>query len=94
VLHYLRVNVTGNRLEVTAVRADGTTIESTSWIDGPAPTEPLAAKPATRATGAAKEAPAITPVLHSGTRSLAWLGIAGLVLALGAAVVVVRMLRS
>ena len=34
VLHYLRVTVTGNRVEVTAVRADGTTIETTSWTDG------------------------------------------------------------
>ncbi|HEY1813551.1 MAG TPA: metallophosphoesterase [Kofleriaceae bacterium] len=34
-LHYLRVNVTSDRVEVTAVRADGTVIETTSWADGP-----------------------------------------------------------
>ncbi len=36
VLHYLRVNVTADRVEVTGVRADGTVIETESWDDGPA----------------------------------------------------------
>jgi hypothetical protein len=38
---------------VSAIRADGTTIETTSWTDGPAPAEPLVAKTATvKAAGA------------------------------------------
>ena len=36
VLHFLRVTVTGNRIEVTAIRADGTMIETTTWTDGAA----------------------------------------------------------
>jgi len=35
-LHYLRVNVTSDRVEVTGVRPDGTIIETESWTDGPA----------------------------------------------------------
>ncbi|HEX4423436.1 MAG TPA: metallophosphoesterase family protein [Kofleriaceae bacterium] len=31
--HYLRVTVTGARLEVTAMRTDGTVIETTAWTD-------------------------------------------------------------
>ena len=56
VLHYLRVTVTGNRVEVTAVRADGTLIETTSWTDGAAPVAPVpgsAESVAVVATGAA-----------------------------------------
>src|SRR6185503_2244129 len=34
-LHYLRVNVTSDRVEVTAVRPDGTVIETVSWADAP-----------------------------------------------------------
>jgi hypothetical protein len=33
--HYLRVNVTSDRVEVAAVRTDGTVIETASWADGP-----------------------------------------------------------
>ena len=36
VFHYLRVNVTGPRIEIAAIRADGTTIETTTWSEGPA----------------------------------------------------------
>jgi predicted phosphodiesterase len=35
--HFLRVTATGDRLEVTAVRSDGTVIETTSWSDGALP---------------------------------------------------------
>src|SRR5690606_29686647 len=40
VLHYLRVTVTGARIEVTAIRADGTIIETTVWNDGVEPPQP------------------------------------------------------
>ena len=99
VLHYLRVTVTGNRVEVTAIRADGTTIETTSWTDGPAklPAHGVE-KPVLAATGApapvAKAVPAkATPVADGGSR-LMWFGLGGLVLVLGAAVFVVRTLRD
>jgi predicted phosphodiesterase len=46
-LHYLRVTLTGDRVEVTAIRADGTTIETTTWTEGLAHTAPVEpAKPA------------------------------------------------
>jgi hypothetical protein len=94
VLHYLRVTVTSNRVEVTAVRADGTTVETQSWTDGPAP-EPVAAKPqAPTAAGAAKRPASAGPIDHQETGSLMWLGIVGLVVALGASVFVVRSLRA
>jgi len=92
VLHYLRVTVTGNRLDITAVRADGTTIETTSWTDGP---EPPKAKPVVAAAGGAPTmtAAAATPKDEPSKKTL-WVGLVGLVLALGAAVFVVRSLRS
>lgn len=99
VLHYLRVTVTGNRVEVTAVRADGTTIETTSWTDGPA-TLPGSEKPRLAAAGA--PAPVAAPAISNakavasspeGSNRLLWFGLGGLVLALGAAVFVVRSLR-
>ena len=34
VFHFLRVAVTGDRVEVTAVRTDGTVIETTAWTTG------------------------------------------------------------
>src|SRR4029077_8885067 len=57
-LHYLRVTVTANRVEVSAIRADGTHIETQAWADGPAPVE-APAKPAAVAAGAPKPAPAV-----------------------------------
>ena len=97
-LHYLRVTLTGNRIEVSAIRADGTTIETTSWTDGPAPTTTATAThaaPAVHAAGAPAAAPAIAPVDagSSGSGSLLWLGLGGIVLALAAAVFVARTLR-
>jgi hypothetical protein len=51
--HFLRVTVTGSRVEVTAVRSDGTVIETTAWGDGnappPDPDAILAARPAAAA---------------------------------------------
>ena len=93
-LHYLRVTVTGNRVEVTAVRADGTTIETTTWTEGPPPlptierTQPpvRAGGPPPKITTPPEREPEHSPTL--------WIGLTGLVLALGAAVFVVRSLRQ
>ncbi len=93
VLHYLRVTITGNRVEVSAIRADGTTIETTSWTEGPAPAVATPAAPDVPAAGAPKPAPAIAPIDPASSTSLVWLGIGGIVLALAAAVFVVRTLR-
>jgi hypothetical protein len=94
VLHYLRVTVTGNRLDVTAVRADGTIIETTTWTDGFEP--PREEKPRVAAIG--KKAPSIAPAAgvakSESSSGLMWAGLVGLVLALGASVFVVRSLRS
>lgn len=95
VLHYLRVTVTGNRVEVTAIRADGTTIETTAWTEGPEPVRaraPTAAPTISAAGGGAHVTPrAATPI--EPTKGL-WFGLTALALALGAAVFVVRSLRS
>lgn len=97
-LHYLRVTVTGNRVEVTAIRADGTTIETTSWTEGPEPSRITAPKPAViPAAGGgapvAAPAPPHAPLQPPPTKGL-WFGLTTLALALGAAVFVVRSLRS
>jgi predicted phosphodiesterase len=96
VYHFLRVTVTGPRIEVTAIRTDGTQIETTSWTDGP---PVVAAKPpvvaaAPHPAGAAVVAPAaaaLVPPAPSGAGM--WLGVGGVALLLGAAVIVVRTLR-
>jgi hypothetical protein len=109
-LHFLRVAVTGNRVDVTAIRADGTMIESTSWTEGPEPTRVPAPRPPARQIAAAGGgAPAGTPGAGARTPQAAaraaqpaepesgvglWFGLGSLALALGAAVFVVRSLRS
>lgn len=96
VLHFLRCTITGNRIEVTAVRADGTTIETTSWTDGPEP--PKAETPKPRISSAGGPAPVASAPAAVGSqpesRTTFWFGIGALVLALGAAVFVVRSLRA
>lgn len=42
--HYLRVAVTGRRVEITGIRIDGTTIETTAWVEA-APAAPPAKRP-------------------------------------------------
>jgi acid phosphatase type 7 len=96
VLHYLRVSVTGNRLEVTAIRADGTTIETTAWTDGAEPRPDLDQPPQIAAAGAPAVAP--RPIATAGAppppaKASLWFGLGALVLALGAAVFVVRSLQ-
>jgi len=67
VFHFLRVNVTGARVEVTGVRTDGSVIETTAWSDAPAiPVEPsrplVAAADARVSAGGAAHAPAAPAV--------------------------------
>jgi len=94
VLHFLRVTVTGNRIEVTGVRADGTVIETQSWADGPA------FEPAVVASAGAPVPPVpttmspFTPLPEEPQGSLLWWAFGGGVVVLGAAVIVVRSLRS
>jgi hypothetical protein len=57
-LHYLRVTVTGNRVEVTAIRADGTAIEVTTWPDGPPPAAPIVSAPSRPAPAMGAPVPA------------------------------------
>jgi acid phosphatase type 7 len=98
VFHYLRVTVTGTRIEVTAVRADGTTIETAAWHDDPP--LPEVVRPAQLAsTGAPRTAPPVVapasapPAQAPGSERTLWIGLVGLVVALGAAVAAVRTLR-
>jgi predicted phosphodiesterase len=104
--HFLRVAVTGGRVEVTGVRSDGTVIETTAWTVGNEPPPPaVAARPAATAVAAAgapdpARAPAASApaapaeaVADPGAGSLVWIGLGGVGLLLAAAVVVVRTLR-
>ncbi len=97
-LHFLRVTVTGQRIEVTAVRADGTTIETTSWLD--APPGPGPATSPGSATGAPARGPVPPPsppplsAPPDEDGSLLWPGLIASFLLLGAAIVVVRTLRG
>jgi predicted phosphodiesterase len=99
-LHYLRVTVTGDRIEVTAVRADGTTIETTSWIDTPPVIAAVGSAIAVGSGSAARAAPQLPSIWGAGSgerdadSSLLWPALAGAVLLLGAAVVLVRTLRK
>jgi predicted phosphodiesterase len=108
VFHFLRVAVTGNRVEVTGVRTDGSVIETTAWVDAApgriAPAGPLVASAASgvagtavSAVGAAPEAVAPAAVTEPppdpAAGSLVWIGLGGMGLLLAAAVVVVRTLR-
>jgi acid phosphatase type 7 len=94
VFHFLRVTVTGSRVEVTGVRTDGSVIETTPWSDGgvaPAVPAPVEAAPVeVAAAGAAPPPRAPDP---EGNGALVWIGLGGVGLMLAAAVVVVRTLR-
>jgi predicted phosphodiesterase len=96
VFHYLRVTLTANRVEVAGIRADGTTIETTTWTEGADPTklpEPV------KTVAAAGAAPTPVPVVavaaeaSSETGSIVWFAVGGVGLLLGVAVVLVRTLR-
>jgi 3',5'-cyclic AMP phosphodiesterase CpdA len=106
--HFLRVHVYGDLVEVTAVRVDGTVIETTSWGTPPAPVAVDSAgagvdgaRTAQRAADAptpeAMPAPAVAVAMpaHRG-RSLDWpigLGMIGVILAAGVAFVAARRRR-
>jgi 3',5'-cyclic AMP phosphodiesterase CpdA len=95
VLHYLRVTVTGNRIDVAAVRADGTMIETTSWTEGNAT---VAAIPAAGGRAAAVTPPATLDAAPARAadddpRGVVWLAFGGVGLLLASAVVLVRVLR-
>ncbi|MFN0245710.1 MAG: metallophosphoesterase [Kofleriaceae bacterium] len=92
--HYLRVSMTGNRVEVSAIRVDGTTIETTTWTEG----APLGRVPEVVASGAARRdaptasaAPKVAAPAQSS--SLVWLGFGAIGVLLVTAMVVVRTLR-
>mgnify|MGYP000950016609 CR=1 FL=1 len=100
--HFLRVHVVGDFVEVTAVRVDGTPIETTSWGEAPRPEDaspkdaPLVA--AVPAVGGATASPASVvarPASRSGgdSQSVVMIGVLGL-LVLAAAAGVWRVVRS
>jgi predicted phosphodiesterase len=102
--HFLRVMVTGSRVEVTGVRADGTVIETTAWtvsvMPPAAPAAPPPAAPNVTGVGSRSSdgAPALVPAppgppAEPGGSSLVWIGLGGVGLLLVAAVTVVRTLR-
>jgi hypothetical protein len=92
VLHYLRVSVHGDQVEVSAIRADGTTIETTMWGDPPPPAPvALTDGAALRPVGAPASVGAARSARDEG--GLGWLGIGGAAAALLAATVLVRALR-
>jgi predicted phosphodiesterase len=90
-LHYLRVTVQGEQVEVTGIRTDATIIETVTWGE-----PPHARAPAIAAAGAAA-----APVLAARAADvggatpggIGWLGMGGAAAALLAAVVLVRALR-
>jgi len=88
--HYLRVHVAGDFVEVTAIRADGTPIETVAWGSPPtfdAPPPAIAARPAAvRITAAGAGAAA--------AGGFGWLGRLGAGLVLAAVVVLWRALRG
>jgi 3',5'-cyclic AMP phosphodiesterase CpdA len=106
--HFLRVAVTGGRVEVTGVRSDGTVIETTAWsVGSDAPPAAVAARPAPTTAAAGASEPARAPASPAagaaaasaeaaadpGAGSLVWIGLGGVGLLLAAAVVVVLTLR-
>ncbi|MBX3161310.1 MAG: metallophosphoesterase family protein [Deltaproteobacteria bacterium] len=75
VYHYLRVNVSGQRVEVTGVRTDGTQIETTTWKEGPPP-PPAAPKPP-KSPGAKPGVPAVGAPAVAVAAPVAGLGAGG-----------------
>ena len=99
--HFLRVTVTGSRVEVTGVRTDGTVIETTAWADSAPPVlapSSAAQRAAVAGPAAGAAAPVVTPAEppapeSTDSGSLVWIGLGGVGLLLAAAVTVVRTLR-
>jgi acid phosphatase type 7 len=96
--HYLRVTIHGDLIEVTAIRADGTIIETTEWDDPRAEMSPtLVAQPAVARTTEPPPAAAVgaphAAALPARKGGLALLGVAGGVAAALAAILFVVALR-
>jgi hypothetical protein len=96
--HYLKVHVYGDLIEVTAIRADGTIIETTSWGTPPAPGAPLVARagsPAPAAAAAARPAAAAQPAAGKAAdqKGFGLFGVLGGVIVLAAAGAMVFLLR-
>jgi hypothetical protein len=102
--HYLRVHIVGDQIEVSAIRVDGTPIETTTWTDGArAPAAVAATVPAAGAASAPPAPPPPAPVVSAaspgnddepGRAKLGWTIGAGAVLVLGALAALWRALRS
>lgn len=92
--HYLRIHVIGRALEVAAIRADGSLIETVSWgrpLSADERERRLATFQAERARPAAGAPPTEPAAIASGERGrFGWLGGLGLVAALAASVVLIR----
>jgi 3',5'-cyclic AMP phosphodiesterase CpdA len=93
--HYLRVKIAGDRIEVTAVRPDGTVIETTSWSDALEARQRAAAvdRAAEQVRDAEAPAPAVTEPVggeddDGGDRMWMWLLVAAAVPVLGAVALV------
>jgi hypothetical protein len=86
----------GNR-QVTGVRADGTTIETTTWREGP---EPVVAPPKQAVAGAGGPTPPVVPPTVAAAESsgdggsLVWYGLGGMCLLLAAALALVWTLKK
>ena len=97
--HYLRIVIMGDLVEVAAVRADGSLIESTSWGSAPRLSEQeIAAADASRAAAAqAAGAPGgeatATAATGSQGRRFGWLGVMGGAVILAAIAAIVLQLR-
>jgi predicted phosphodiesterase len=89
-LHYLRVTVQGEQVEITGIRADSSIIETITWGEPPRPAAPRIA-----AAGAAAAPVLAARAADAGvaTGGLGWLGMGGAAAALLAAVVMVRALK-
>ncbi|HUQ07815.1 MAG TPA: metallophosphoesterase [Kofleriaceae bacterium] len=95
--HFLRVHVVGDLVEVTAVRVDGTPIETSTWGEAPRPEAPAVAMSPTSAGGstAASATPPSAPTRapsRGGSSSVVVMGVLGL-LVLAAAAGVWRLVR-
>jgi hypothetical protein len=88
-VHYLRVVVAHDQIEVTAVRADGTAIETQTWIE-PQAIAAAGAPAAPRPLAPAAPRPPDEAVEHS----VVWPVLAGFGLLLASLVVVARTLRA
>ena len=92
-LHYLRVNVTSDRVEVTGVRPDGTIIETESWADGPAAPVAASSPAPVRVVHVGAGSAAIAVTAETPSRSRLWLAVIGVVVTLAVAMLVVRRAR-